>query len=149
MRRCGGITLISLSLLVIIYTTIADARTLTFEDRVAAQKAIELAYRNHLIWPRENASPKLPLSAVLPDEAKMGGLSSIWAGTRAEEGVWTSANSMAHARWAHTATLLPSGKVLVAGGQDGSGTDLTSAELYDPAPPSGVVSLVSWRRQRR
>ena len=32
----------------------------------------------------------------------------------------------------HTATLLPSGKVLVAGGYDGSGV-LSSAELYDPA----------------
>ena len=32
----------------------------------------------------------------------------------------------------HTATLLPNGKVLVAGGCNGDGV-LTSAELYDPA----------------
>jgi hypothetical protein len=36
---------------------------------------------------------------------------------------------MNDARWGHTATLLPSGQVLVAGGNDGSGGVLASAEL--------------------
>src|SRR5437763_1684270 len=40
--------------------------------------------------------------------------------------------SLATARNGHTATLLPNGKVLVAGGGDG-GSILASAELYDPA----------------
>ena len=35
-------------------------------------------------------------------------------------------------RWVHTATLLPNGQVLVAGGRDGD-TFFTSAELYDSA----------------
>jgi hypothetical protein len=40
--------------------------------------------------------------------------------------------SMTTSRADHTATLLPNGKVLVAGGWDSNGT-LLSAELYDPA----------------
>ena len=47
-------------------------------------------------------------------------------------GTWTATGSLATARSAHTATLLPNGKVLVAGGYNGSGS-LASAELYDPA----------------
>ena len=47
-------------------------------------------------------------------------------------GTWTATGSLATARYHHTATLLPNGKVLVAGGFDGSGY-LASAELYDPA----------------
>ncbi len=40
---------------------------------------------------------------------------------------------MTVARAAHTATLLPSGKVLIAGGMVGNGSFLGSAELYDPS----------------
>jgi hypothetical protein len=39
---------------------------------------------------------------------------------------------MAVARSGHTATLLPSGKVLMAGGYKGTGNG-TTAELYDPS----------------
>ena len=41
---------------------------------------------------------------------------------------------MGTARWKHTATLLPTGKVLVAGGQTGRRIHFTaSAEFYDPS----------------
>jgi hypothetical protein len=45
---------------------------------------------------------------------------------------WAATGSMATPRYGHTATLLPSGQVLVAGGYSGS-DPLVSAELYDPA----------------
>ena len=41
--------------------------------------------------------------------------------------------SLATARYYHTATLLPNGKVLVAGGLNFPVNPLASAELYDPA----------------
>ncbi len=54
-------------------------------------------------------------------------------------GSWTATGSLNTARDDHTATLLPNGKVLVAGGCNGSGS-LTSAELYDPASGSWTVT---------
>ncbi|NRD68911.1 kelch-like protein, partial [Corallococcus exiguus] len=44
---------------------------------------------------------------------------------------WTATGSLAAARYNHTATLLPSGKVLVVGGRNSSGL-LATAEEYDP-----------------
>jgi hypothetical protein len=56
---------------------------------------------------------------------------------------WKATASMRTARFEHTATALPDGKVLIAGGQGpgegGKITALVSAELYDPAA-DGFVS---------
>ena len=46
---------------------------------------------------------------------------------------WTVTNEMKFARYYHTATLLPNGRVLVAGGAFASYTAIPSAELFDPA----------------
>lgn len=48
---------------------------------------------------------------------------------------FTSAGTLGTARGEHSATLLASGKVLVAGGSDASATELSSVEIFDPAKP--------------
>ncbi|HEX4665405.1 MAG TPA: kelch repeat-containing protein, partial [Chthoniobacterales bacterium] len=52
-----------------------------------------------------------------------------------EGGSWVTTGSLATARELHTATPLPAGQVLVAGGVGNSGSG-SSAELYDPASGS-------------
>jgi len=56
---------------------------------------------------------------------------------------WSFTGSLNAHRNNHTATLLPNGKVLVAGGNSGAGIQgiLNSAELYDPA--TGTWSLTA------
>jgi len=64
-------------------------------------------------------------------------------------GIWTPTGSMSLPRSVHTATLLPSGKVLVAGGVSYFDSLFpTTAELYDPARGrwSPTLPLVSGRR---
>src|SRR3954451_20756291 len=50
-----------------------------------------------------------------------------------QPGTWTATGSMGTARWAHTATLLPNGTVLVAGGDSAPNNIIASAELYNPS----------------
>ncbi len=66
---------------------------------------------------------------------------SQWAPAQ-PPGRWKVTGELVTARDGHTATLLPNGQVLVAGGNDGtSGVyGLASAELYDPATGMWTVT---------
>ncbi len=64
--------------------------------------------------------------------AVMAGLLILGSGAKAQAQNWTAAASLATGRYYQTATLLPNGKVLVAGGIN-INSHLASAELYDPA----------------
>jgi hypothetical protein len=62
-------------------------------------------------------------------------------------GTWTAVGTLNTARGAHSATLLPSGEVLVAGGNNGSHLgDLSSAELFEQATGSwiGAPTMNDW-----
>ena len=78
----------------------------------------------------------LPDGRVLVAGGTAGAVDVPWSQASAEvydpaTGTFGPTGSMTAARRDHTATLLPDGRVLIAGGAD-SGT-LASAELYDPA----------------
>lgn len=64
-------------------------------------------------------------------KAAIGMISAI-APLSVVTGVWEPTDSMTTARADHTATLLPNGTVLVAGGSPGGGDYLSSAEIYNP-----------------
>ncbi|MBI3426526.1 MAG: hypothetical protein HY011_26665 [Acidobacteria bacterium] len=47
-------------------------QTLSFEDRVAAQRAIEEVYHRHRLWPTDNPQPKPSLEAMIGEDALRG-----------------------------------------------------------------------------
>jgi len=53
---------------ILLTTLLFSSSPLTFEDRVNAQEAIERAYYNHRIWPKENPQPKPPFEEMVPRE---------------------------------------------------------------------------------
>lgn len=55
-------------------------------------------------------------------------------------GKFAPTGSMFAARSGHTATRLPDGKVLIAGGYDAKGYSLNAAEIYDPATGAFVAA---------
>ena len=61
---------------------------------------------------------------------------------------WSPAANLNFHRYNHSATLLPNGKVLVAGGVDDGYTIIRSAELYDPVANTWTptASLISARQ---
>jgi tRNA A-37 threonylcarbamoyl transferase component Bud32/N-acetylneuraminic acid mutarotase len=60
---------------------------------------------------------------------------------------WAAAAPMAGPRSGHTAGMLPSGQVLIAGGRDAS-SSLSSSERYDPTAnawgPAGTLAAARW-----
>ena len=70
----------------------------------------------------------------------LGAASNVSIATAQSAGTFTATGSMTSPRVWHTATLLPDGHVLIAGGRTADDSALASAELYDPS--TGTFSLV-------
>src|SRR5437868_5554353 len=63
-------------------------RTLTFEERVSYQRAIEDAYWRHRIWPKENADAKASLDAVMSQKQLEKKVNDYLRNSQALEDYW-------------------------------------------------------------
>src|SRR5438046_1575305 len=69
-------------------SAIRSARTLTFADRVAYQRAIEEIYWRHRIWPKANVGAKPPLDGVMSHEAIEKNVEGYLRNSQALEDYW-------------------------------------------------------------
>src|SRR5213596_2536902 len=93
-------------------------------------------------WPMSSA--RSYLSRVLPRSWWLLALALGLASPASAQapGTWAPMADLNQARAEHTATLLASGTVLIAGGRDAAYQPLASAEIYDPAT-GGYTLLAS------
>lgn len=81
---------------------------------------------------REAFRKYLEATSYIQDEELGRNLESIVRKLGKEHDGFTRTGNMNQARYYYTATLLPTGKILIAGGHDPSRTVYDSAEIYDP-----------------
>lgn len=84
---------------------------------------------------------------ILATAAAVAGRGALSIHASGATGFWSKAATLITGRDEHTATLLPNGNVLIAGGTDGTGKALASAEVYHPATNrwTSVGSMVTAR----
>ena len=125
-RVLGSVARIALALLVIIFFVWFFGIRMPGRNiaTAAALNEAEIALRAELVAAGLGFSGSYPARAELYDPAS---------------GTWSATGSLTTARKMHTATLLPNGKVLVAGSYNNGA--LASVELYDPA--SGTWTATS------
>ena len=107
--------------------------------RATAQATASWSYTGNLNFARVNhTATLLPNGKVLvaggsnynPD----GGVIKSAELYEPSTGIWSSTGNLNTSRYAHAATVLPNGKVLIIGGYSGRPPNvLNTAELYDPA----------------
>lgn len=92
------------------------------------------APRLRVVAPEAFADGGKPATAWLEVRDNVVALFTDARGVALVDPAWTAVGSMSTSRALHSATLLPSGRVLVTGGSPGTAAGcVASAELYDPA----------------
>src|SRR5437660_440209 len=66
----------------------ASQRTLSFEERVSYQRAIEDVYWSHRIWPKERPDPKPSLDAVMTEAQLEKKVKDYLRNSRALDDYW-------------------------------------------------------------
>ncbi len=84
---CAYPLLVTLACL-LLTTQAAFPRTLTFQERVSAQEALERISWSHRIWPAENAGPKPPLEQVMSATAIRAKVEDYLKKSEALERIW-------------------------------------------------------------
>jgi N-acetylneuraminic acid mutarotase len=69
-------------------STPAGLRELSFEDRVAAQRAIERVYWSHRIWPKDNPAPKPAFEDAVPESTLRQKVEDSLKGSAMLERIW-------------------------------------------------------------
>ncbi len=86
-----GLLLVLAAARFLVHTSAASSAgrpSLTFEERVAAQRAIEEVYWRHRLWPKENPQPKPSLDQVLPEAAVRAKVEDYLRKSQALEVFW-------------------------------------------------------------
>src|SRR5438067_2238880 len=101
------------------------------------------ALRRHSLYTCGQRATRPIIVLLSTSAALLGGAAVVQSAPVA----FVSTGSLGTPRSNHTATLLPNGQVLVAGGEESNGF-LTSAELYDPASgtwsATGSLAAARW-----
>ena len=90
MRGTTGLLFLLLAVLPLSTRDVAAAssRSLTLDERVAAQRAIEEVYWRHRIWPAENSTPKPSFDSIMPTAALRAKVEDYLAKSNALESWW-------------------------------------------------------------
>jgi hypothetical protein len=127
----------------------AIAGTAQFSDALSGLQGLTLATRGFTFGGTNNSLTLNSVTAAqVAAEAVAIGNSVVAAAPPSINTFAGSAPAMNTGRWGATATLLPSGKVLIAGGQDNFNSPISSTELYNPVTNTFAASAPSMNAAR-